>query len=89
MKMSRLLKYQFPDIRLSLLATVLVTGKIPPESLRTHINQAVRVPDTNRIGHGINITHEGDADDLLQLIDRNRLNPRIIIPGIHDFDLYT
>ena len=46
---------------------------VPPEGLRTHINQAVRIAGASRIGHGIDIPHETNAPDLLSLMARNQI----------------
>ncbi|MDH6155872.1 adenosine deaminase [Polynucleobacter sphagniphilus] len=73
MKMLAFLKTQYPKVKLSLHAGELVLGMVPPEGLRTHINQAVRIAGASRIGHGIDIPHETNAPDLLSLMARNQI----------------
>ena len=73
MKMLAFLKTQYPKVKLSLHAGELVLGMVPPEGLRTHINQAVRIAGASRIGHGIEIPHETNAPDLLSLMARNQI----------------
>jgi adenosine deaminase/adenosine deaminase CECR1 len=65
MKMFQFLKQRFPGVKLALHAGELTLGMVPPEDLRSHIAQAVRIAGANRIGHGIDIVHEANADQLL------------------------
>lgn len=73
MNMFAFLKNQFPNVKLSLHAGELVLGMVPPEGLRSHINQAVMVAHANRIGHGIDIAHEKNAIDLLKFMAKNKI----------------
>ncbi len=68
MKMFAFFKQHFPDVRVSLHAGELVLGMVPPEGLRSHIREAVLVAGSNRVGHGVDIAHETDALDLLQIM---------------------
>jgi adenosine deaminase/adenosine deaminase CECR1 len=61
MQMFRFLKAKYPDVKLSLHAGELALGTVPPEGLQSHIAQAVDVAGAARIGHGIDIAHEGNA----------------------------
>lgn len=65
MKMFHFLKQRFPDVKIALHAGELVLGMVPPEGLKFHINEAVKVAGANRIGHGIDIAHETNAIELL------------------------
>ncbi|WP_199153972.1 hypothetical protein [Chromobacterium sp. ASV23] len=65
MRMIHFLKQRFPDVKLALHAGELVLGMVPPEGLRDHIRLAVELAGANRIGHGIDISHEEEADRLL------------------------
>ncbi|POZ63894.1 adenosine deaminase family protein [Chromobacterium alticapitis] len=65
MRMIHFLKQRFPDVKLALHAGELVLGMVPPEGLRDHIRLAVELAGANRIGHGIDISHEEGADRLL------------------------
>ena len=66
MQMFRFLKKRFPDVRLSLHAGELVMGMVPPEGLKSHIRDALEIAGANRIGHGVDIVHEFNADQLLE-----------------------
>ena len=66
MKMFAFLKKLFPKVKLSLHAGELVLGMVPPEGLRFHIREAVQVAGADRIGHGVDITHEEGAIELLK-----------------------
>lgn len=68
MKMFQFLKKQFPDSKLSLHAGELVIGMVPPEGLTYHINDAIHLAGANRIGHGVDIANESNAEDLLKLM---------------------
>ncbi len=51
---------------IALHAGELTLGLVPPEALRSHINDAVRVAGARRIGHGIDIVYEDDFEQLLE-----------------------
>lgn len=61
MKMFRLLKAKYPDVKVALHAGELALGDVPPEGLQFHIEQAVTLGHANRIGHGIDLAHETNA----------------------------
>jgi hypothetical protein len=71
MSMFSLLKRCFPGTKVSLHAGELALGMVPPEGLRSHIGEAVRVAHADRIGHGIDIAHETDAPALLDTMKRH------------------
>jgi len=66
MRMVGELRRLYPDVKVSLHAGELAPGLVPPEGLRFHIREAVRVAGANRIGHGVDIVHEDSAVALLQ-----------------------
>jgi len=66
MKMLRFLRQHFPDTKLSLHAGELVLGMVPPEGLKSHINEALNIAGARRIGHAVDIVHEIDAYQLLE-----------------------
>ena len=43
----------------------LLIGMVPPEALRFHVGEAVRVGHARRIGHGADVMHEDGAVGLL------------------------
>jgi len=73
MNMLAYLSKQFPSVSLSLHAGELVLGMVPPEGLRTHINHAVKIAGAKRIGHGVDIAHETNAQDLLKQMAKNNV----------------
>ncbi|NIJ88766.1 adenosine deaminase [Xanthomonas campestris] len=65
MAMFRFFAARYPGVPLSLHAGELTLGLVPPAHLRTHIRQAVDV-GARRIGHGVDLPYEDDAQALLQ-----------------------
>ena len=66
MKMVGYLHSVYPNVHISLHAGELALGLVPPEGLRFHIRQAVELGDAERIGHGVDVMHEDDAQGLLK-----------------------
>jgi adenosine deaminase len=66
MKMVGYLHSVYPKVHISLHAGELAEGMVPPEGLRFHIRQAVELGDAERIGHGVDVMHEDDAQGLLK-----------------------
>lgn len=73
MKMFEFFKRRYPSAKLSLHAGELVLGMVPPEGLRHHIREAVLVAGADRIGHGIDIAHETDAPQLLDIMKQKKV----------------
>ncbi len=72
MQMFAFLKQRFPKVRLSLHAGELVLGMTSPEHLQHHMRSAVQIAQAERIGHGVDIMHETNPDQLLALLrERN------------------
>lgn len=67
------LRSLYPDVSVSLHAGELAPGLVPPEHMRYHIAEAVRVARAERIGHGVAIAHEDDAHGLLQEMAERRV----------------
>ena len=61
MKMFRFLKARYPKVKLALHAGELALGDVPPDGLRSHIDQALHVAGADRIGHGIDLAHESNV----------------------------
>jgi hypothetical protein len=57
---------QYPRVPIALHAGELVEGLVPPEALRFHIRDSVRIGHASRIGHGGGVMYEDDALDLLR-----------------------
>lgn len=68
MRMFRFLRQRFPGTHLALHAGELTLGMVPPEGLQHHIRAAVEVAGAERIGHGVDIPYEANADQLLETL---------------------
>lgn len=66
MKMLGQLHAMYPEVHISLHAGELAPGMVPPEGLHFHIREAVEVAHAERIGHGVDVMYEEDADGLLR-----------------------
>lgn len=62
-----------PGFPLALHAGELTEGLVPPEDLLFHIREAVQVAGARRIGHGVSLAYERDAQGLLQLMARRQV----------------
>jgi adenosine deaminase len=56
----------YPKVPISLHAGELAPGLVPPEGLRFHVRQAVELGHAQRIGHGVDVMYEDDAQGLLR-----------------------
>ncbi|HET7103648.1 MAG TPA: adenosine deaminase, partial [Terracidiphilus sp.] len=66
MRMVGYLHSIYPRVHITLHTGELAPGMVPPEGLRFHIRQAVEVAHAERIGHGVDVMYEDDADGLLK-----------------------
>ncbi len=66
MKMLDYLHTVYPRVHITLHAGELAEGLVPPEGLRFHIRQAVELGHAERIGHGVDVMHEDNAQELLK-----------------------
>jgi adenosine deaminase len=66
MKMLDYLHSVYPTVHITLHAGELAPGLVPPEGLRFHIRQAVELGHAERIGHGVDLMYEDDAQGLLK-----------------------
>lgn len=73
MQMFRFLNQRFPGVKLSLHAGELVLGMVPPEGLKNHVREAVEVAMADRIGHGVDIAHETEPDELLEVLKERKI----------------
>ena len=73
MQMFRFLNQRFPGVKLSLHAGELVLGMVPPEGLKSHVREAVEIAMADRIGHGVDIAHETDPDELLEVLKERKV----------------
>ncbi len=66
MKMLDYLHGVYPQVHITLHAGELAPGLVPPEGLRFHIRQAVEWGHAQRIGHGVDVMYEDNAQGLLK-----------------------
>jgi adenosine deaminase len=73
MQMLNYLHSSFPRVPIALHAGELAPGLVPPEGLRFHIRQAVEWGHAERIGHGVDVMYEDDAQGLMREMARNHV----------------
>ncbi|WP_184718607.1 adenosine deaminase [Caulobacter sp.] len=73
MRMFAFFKTLYPDVPLTLHAGELAMGLTPPRDLRFHITEAVEVAGAKRIGHGVAVAYEDDADKLLARMAKDKI----------------
>ncbi|HVC48147.1 MAG TPA: hypothetical protein VND90_12960 [Terracidiphilus sp.] len=66
MRMVGFLHALYPKVHISLHAGELAPGMVPPEGLRFHVRQAVELAHAERIGHGVDVMYETNANQLLR-----------------------
>jgi hypothetical protein len=66
MSMLDYLHKQYPAVKITLHAGELAEGLVPPETLRFHMRESVRVGHALRIGHGAGVMYEDDPLALLR-----------------------
>jgi adenosine deaminase len=66
MSMLDFLHTQYPAVKITLHAGELTEGLVPPETLRFHIRESVRMGHASRIGHGAGVMYEDDPLALLR-----------------------
>jgi adenosine deaminase len=66
MKMVEYLHSVYPKVHISLHAGELAPGLVPPEGLRFHVRHAVEDGHSERIGHGVDVMYEDNAQALLK-----------------------
>ncbi|HEX7239433.1 MAG TPA: hypothetical protein VF263_04130 [Longimicrobiaceae bacterium] len=73
MRMIGYLRRLYPRVRFTLHAGELAPGLVPPEGLRFHVAEAVRVAGASRIGHGVDVMYEDDPFALLREMAERRV----------------
>jgi len=73
MRLFAFFKAFYPDAPLTLHAGELAMGLTPPRDMRFHISEAIEVAGARRIGHGVAIAYEDDADKLLARMARDQI----------------
>jgi len=73
MRMFNFFKQRYPEVPLTLHAGELTLGLVPPRDLRFHIREAIEVAGAKRIGHGVSIAYEDEAEELLAKMAREKI----------------
>jgi adenosine deaminase len=73
MRMLDYLHGVYPAVPLTLHAGELVDRLVPPEALRFHIRDSVRIGHAQRIGHGVDVMYEDEPIALLQELAAKRV----------------
>jgi len=73
MKMVEYLHGLYPKVHITLHAGELAPGMVPPEGMKFHIREAVEVGHAERIGHGVDVMYENDAEGLLKEMARKHV----------------
>jgi adenosine deaminase len=79
MQMLQFLRPMYPNARLSLHAGELAPGMVSPAGLSFHIRDSVTLAQANRIGHGVDVMHETEADGLLKEMARRNVMVEICL----------
>jgi len=78
MKMIDFLHGKYPNVKIALHAGELEQGLVPPEDLRSHIQEAVEVGHASRIGHGVDIMRETNSQKTLSEMGKNKVAVEIM-----------
>jgi hypothetical protein len=73
MRMFRFFRKLYPTVNVALHAGELAFGLVPPESLGTHVRQAINVGGAQRIGHGTDVMYDADPAGLMRDMARRRI----------------
>ena len=73
MRMFRFFRKLHPTVNVALHAGELAFGLVPPESLGTHVRQAINVGGAQRIGHGTDVMYDADPAGLMRDMARRRI----------------
>jgi adenosine deaminase len=79
MQMLDFLHAKYPAAHISLHAGELAPGLVPPDGLSFHIRDSVKVGHAERIGHGVDVMHEDDAEDLLREMARRHVAAEVCL----------
>ncbi len=67
------LHQRYPSVHISLHAGELSPTAVAPENLRFHIHDAITLGHAERIGHGVDIAYEDNAEALVQMMAQKRI----------------
>lgn len=70
MQIFKFLHSTYPNVKIALHAGELTPSLVPPTELHFHIHDAIFTGHANRIGHGVDITHEKEPETVLKHMAR-------------------
>ena len=73
MQIFNYLHSQYPNVNIALHAGELAPEAVPPEDLRFHIHDALITGQAQRIGHGVDIGYEHNAEETLKYMAEHHL----------------
>lgn len=73
MQMVAYLHEKFPTVHITLHAGELNPEAVRPDALTSHIHDAVFTAHAERIGHGVDVAYENDADQLLKYMADHKI----------------
>ncbi|MFU8798021.1 MAG: adenosine deaminase family protein [Gammaproteobacteria bacterium] len=73
MEMIAFLKKRNPNVNITLHAGELTKKRTSPENLQSRIQDAINIAHAKRIGHGVSISEEHNADALLKQMAKNNI----------------
>lgn len=73
MEIFNYLHQQYPQVHIALHAGELAPEAVTPEDLSNHIHDALITGHAQRIGHGVDIGYENNAEDTLHYMAKNQL----------------
>jgi hypothetical protein len=73
MRMLDSLHRHYPQVPITLHAGELTVGLVPPEALRFHVGESVRIGHARRVGHATAVMYEDGALDLLREMAAKRV----------------
>jgi hypothetical protein len=79
MQMLQSLRSLYPQAHLTLHAGELAPGLVPSDGLTFHIRESVMTARAERIGHGVDVMHEDQPDELLTEMARRRVMVEICL----------
>ena len=79
MRMLDAMKRSRPAVHITLHAGELWPGLVPPDELRGHVRDSIRLGHAERIGHGTDVMHEDDPHGLLREMARRRIPVEVIL----------
>lgn len=84
MQMIGILHSLYPKVNITLHAGELAFGQVPAKDLDFHIRQAINIAQAQRIGHGVDIAYENNAQQLLKEMARKHIDVEINLTSNQD-----